>query len=182
MFKYIAGGNVEALYHEEIYRMTILDGLTNVHNKRFLVEFLDRELSRARRHERPLSVAMLDLDHFKTINDTFGHLAGDYVLKKVAEVIAANVRREELLARYGGEEFTIVLPETEIDGAVTFCEKLREQVATHVFEFDGSEIRVTISIGVAAYSGQDDAMELMKAADEALYAAKEGGRNTVSVA
>jgi diguanylate cyclase (GGDEF)-like protein len=182
VFKFIAGGNVEALYHEEIYRMTILDGLTNVHNKRFLIEFLDRELSRARRHDRPLAVAMLDLDHFKQVNDNYGHLAGDQVLKKVAELISTNVRREELLARYGGEEFTVVLPETEIDGARQFCEKLRCQIADHVFVFDDQAIRVTVSIGVTVYTEQADALNLLQSADEALYRAKEMGRNTVVVA
>lgn len=181
VFKFIAGGNVEALYHEEIYRMTILDGLTGVHNKRFLTEFLDRELSRARRHDRPLSVAMLDLDHFKKVNDTFGHLAGDQILKQVAGLISKKVRHEELLARYGGEEFTVVLPETEIDGAQAFCEKIREELADHTFVFDGQDIKVTISIGVTSFSSQEDALAMLQSADDALYQAKHLGRDRVAV-
>src|SRR6185369_11574096 len=113
IFKYIAGGNVETLFHEEIYRMTIFDGLTKVHNKRYMLDFLEREIARARRYSSPLSMAMLDIDHFKSLNDTHGHQAGDYVLERVASAIGAHVRREQLLARYGGEEFALVLPELD---------------------------------------------------------------------
>ncbi len=101
---------MEAQYHEEIYRMTIIDGLTQVHVKRYLLEALDKELMRARRHMRDLSFLMLDIDHFKKINDVHGHLAGDYVLKEVARIIQQRIRRDEVLARYGGEEFAIILP------------------------------------------------------------------------
>lgn len=179
VFKFIVGGNVEALYHEEIYRLTILDGLTGVHNKRFFLEFLERELARAERHARPLSLAMLDLDHFKKINDTHGHLVGDTALKRVAHVIQDRVRRDELLARYGGEEFVVVLPETDLRGALAFCEVVRRQVEEHSFTFDEQEIRVTVSIGIASLGPEHDADTLIREADAQLYKAKRAGRNRI---
>ncbi|MEN8163100.1 MAG: GGDEF domain-containing protein [Acidobacteriota bacterium] len=179
VFKFIVGGNIEALYHEEIYRLTILDGLTGVHNKRFFSEFLERELARARRHSRPLSVALLDLDHFKKVNDTYGHLAGDTTLKRVAHVIEERVRRDELLARYGGEEFAVVLPETDLQGALIFGEMIRRQVEDSSFSFDQQDIRVTVSVGIAALGPDDDADALIREADTQLYRAKSAGRNRV---
>ncbi len=179
VFKFIVGGNIEALYHEEIYRLTILDGLTGVHNKRFFLEFLDRELARARRHGRPLSLALLDLDHFKTINDTHGHLVGDTTLKRVAHLIRERVRQDELLARYGGEEFAVVLPETDLEGAVIFAEMIRRQIEKYSFTFDGQDISVTVSVGVATMGPDDDAAALIGEADNRLYEAKNTGRNCV---
>ncbi len=179
VFKFIVGGNIEALYHEEIYRLTILDGLTGVHNKRFFLEFLERELARAKRHVRPLSLAMLDLDHFKKINDTYGHLAGDTTLKRVTHVIQDRVRRDELLARYGGEEFAVVLPETDLQGALVFAEVVRRQVEEFSFAFDEQDIRVTVSVGVATLGPDDDADALIREADTQLYRAKSAGRNRV---
>lgn len=179
VFKFFKGDNVEALYHEEIYRLTILDGLTGIHNRRFLLEFLEREIARAARHDRPLALAMVDLDHFKVVNDTYGHLAGDSVLKAVARLMETEVRREELLARYGGEEFALVLPETTSAGATAFCERLRETIADHSFLFDDQEIRVTVSIGVAGLAPGADIAALIRAADQQLYNAKKRGRNRV---
>ena len=117
IFKYLSGADVESQYHEEIYRMTIIDGLTQVHNKRYLYEALEREIIRARRHARELSFLMFDIDHFKKINDVHGHLAGDFVLKELARIVQGRIRRDEVFARYGGEEFAIVLPETDLEGA-----------------------------------------------------------------
>ncbi|HUR54235.1 MAG TPA: GGDEF domain-containing protein, partial [Gemmataceae bacterium] len=105
IYRYLAGGNIEAEYHEEIYRLTILDGLTQIHNQRYLTEFLEREVVRSQRHDRPLSVLMLDIDKFKSVNDTFGHLCGDFVLRELADIVRGSVRKEDLFARYGGEEF-----------------------------------------------------------------------------
>lgn len=177
VFKFIDGGNIEALYHEEIYRMTIIDGLTEIANKRYLIDFLDREIARSRRHQRPLCVAMLDTDQFKTVNDELGHLAGDTVLRDVAQLLDANVRRDELAARFGGEEFVIVLPETEIDGAVAFCERVRRLVANHSFAHNEREIRVTVSIGVTVVEPDYDVEQFLAAADRRLYLAKQQGRD-----
>lgn len=179
IFKYLSGQDVEAQYHETIYRMTIMDGLTNVHNKRYLLETLERELPRAIRHQRPLSLCMFDLDHFKQVNDTYGHIAGDFVLKEVAGVVRSRLRPDDVIARYGGEEFAVLLPETDLKGAHAIAEELRKLIAEKVFEFEGERIPVTISIGCTQLRGEDDAIKLVKAADVKLYEAKRGGRNRV---
>jgi two-component system, cell cycle response regulator len=180
IFKFLSGEDVEAQYHEEIYRMTIIDGLTQVHVKRYLLEALDKELMRARRHQRELSFLMLDIDHFKKINDVHGHLAGDYVLKEVARLIQQRIRRDEVLARYGGEEFAIILPETTLEGACALAEGLREKIEESRFVFQGETIRVTISIGAAILAEDHRAsLDLIKKADEKLYEAKRAGRNRV---
>jgi two-component system cell cycle response regulator len=180
IFKFLSGQDVEAQYHEEIYRMTIIDGLTQVHVKRYLLEALDKELMRARRHQRELSFLMLDIDHFKKINDVHGHLAGDYVLKEVARLLQQRIRRDEVLARYGGEEFAIILPETTLEGACALAEGLREKIEESRFVFQGETIRVTISIGAAILIEDHRAsLDLIKKADEKLYEAKRAGRNRV---
>ena len=179
IFKYLSGADAEAKYHEEIYRMTIVDGLTQIHNKRYLFESLEREIIRARRHERALSVLMFDIDYFKRINDHYGHLAGDHVLRELAETVQSRIRRDEVFARYGGEEFVIVLPETTMEGATALAESLRERVAQHTFVFQGERIPVTVSIGCAPVQPNDGATELIQRADEKLYEAKRAGRNRV---
>lgn len=181
IFKFLAGHHVEAAYHEEIYRLAIRDGLTSIANNRYLHEFLERECARARRHGRKLSVIMLDIDHFKQINDRHGHLTGDDVLRGLAQLLATRVRRDELVARYGGEEFCLILPETGVDGALAYAEILRDLVERHTFESDGNLLKLTISAGVASFSSDmHSPMDLLRAADEALYRAKSGGRNRVS--
>ncbi len=180
IFKFLSGADVESQYHEEIYRLTIVDGLTQIHNKRYLHESLERELIRARRHVRHLAVMMFDLDHFKRVNDEHGHLAGDFVLKEIAALVQGGIRRDEMFARYGGEEFCIVLPESMLDGAVDLADRLRQQIESHSFVFQNDRIRVTISVGCAVLSEEDrNAAELLKRADERLYQAKNSGRNRV---
>ena len=160
--------------------MTIIDGLTQAHVKRYLLEALEKELIRARRHERELAFLMFDIDHFKKINDHHGHLAGDHVLKELARLVQARIRRDEVFARYGGEEFAILLPETTIDGARLLAEGLREKVADAHFIFQNEVIAVTISVGVARLEeGHKTSLDLIKTADEKLYEAKRGGRNRV---
>ncbi len=179
IFKYLAGGSVEALFYDEIYRLTIYDGLTHVHNRRYLDEFLDREVSRSRRHARPLSVAMLDLDHFKAVNDRHGHLVGDGVLRELAARVSEMVRHEELLARFGGEEFALVLPESASANAWIFCQKICRAVSCAPFVVADATIPVTVSIGVAEWQRGMDVPALLRAADQALYRAKHAGRNRV---
>ena len=181
IYRYLAGGNIEAEYHEEIYRLTIQDGLTRIHNQRYMTEFLDREVARSQRHARPLSVLMIDIDRFKTVNDTHGHLCGDFVLRELAELLKDTVRKEDLFARYGGEEFVLVLVETNRDGAVQVAERIRETVANHQFRFESTPLRLTVSIGVMTTVGSPDVCTtvLIKAADEKLYLAKRAGRNKV---
>jgi two-component system cell cycle response regulator len=180
IFKFLTGGNIENAYHEEIYRLTTVDGLTQISNKRFFMETLEREIARSHRYKRALSLAMFDLDHFKKINDSYGHLAGDYVLKHLASAVKQKIRREDLFARYGGEEFAIILPEISLEAALTFAEKVRQLVEEHEFRFENTSIDVTISMGVA--TADQDVKEvdaLIKLADDRLYAAKAAGRNQV---
>jgi diguanylate cyclase (GGDEF)-like protein len=181
IFRYLAGNNIEMLYHEEIYRLTIVDALTGVHNQRYFLEFLDRELARARTHGRPVALIMLDIDHFKSINDKLGHLAGDHALRELAGALQPLVRKEELLARYGGEEFALVLPEVGRDEAMRRAEALREDVQRHAFRHGEKAFPVTISLGVAVAAPEEpiDVEELVRRADAKLYEAKNAGRNCV---
>jgi diguanylate cyclase (GGDEF)-like protein len=181
IYRFLAGGNVESEYHEEIYRLTIVDALTQIHNQRYLMDFLEREVLRTSRHGRPLSVVMVDIDHFKKINDDMGHLVGDYTLRELAAVIRRLVRREDLFARYGGEEFTLVLVETNFKQATEAAERVRLAVEKHTFRFENQTFNLTISLGVAECSNDGSAtpVELIRQADEKLYEAKRTGRNRV---
>jgi two-component system cell cycle response regulator len=173
-------GSIEARYHEEIYRLTIVDGLTQVHNKRYLLEFLEREMTRCSRHGRALSLLLLDIDNFKQVNDNLGHLAGDAVLRDLAALLKTRVRKDELLARYGGEEFVLVLPETVRANALVLAERLRRLVESHRFSFEGKRLPITFSAGVAELSGTNQSvLSFLRAADEKLYEAKHRGRNQV---
>lgn len=180
ILKFLSGADAEAKYHEEIYKMTIVDGLTQINNKRYLFEVLDRECMRARRHERPLSVIMFDIDHFKKINDQFGHLAGDYALRELAKICQDRIRKDETFARYGGEEFTVVLPETPLEGALSLAEDLRFRAERYEFSFQNERIPLTISLGCAQLIESDKAAtDLIQRADDKLYEAKRSGRNRV---
>ena len=179
IFKYLSGSYIETQYHEAIFKLTITDGLTEVGNVKHLHDVLGREIPRARRHRRHLSLLMIDLDHFKRINDTYGHLAGDAVLRAIARTAAGRLRTDDTLARYGGEEFCVVLPETSLPGAVCIADTLRAQVEAHQCVFEDQSIRVTVSIGAAELIGDMDEAALVKAADSQLYRAKECGRNRV---
>src|SRR3989449_11061399 len=125
IYRFLAGGNVESEYHEEIYRLTIIDALTDIHNKRYLMEFLDRELARSARYQRPLALILFDIDLFKSINEEHGHLGGDFTLRELAACVKSVVRKEELFARYGGEEVVIVLPKSTLQAAVSVGERVR---------------------------------------------------------
>jgi diguanylate cyclase (GGDEF)-like protein len=180
IFKFIVSGNMEAQYHEEIYRLMTVDGLTELHNKRYFNEAIEREASRSRRYDRAFSLVLFDIDHFKRINDTYGHLAGDSVLRQLGALVRNRVRRDDVPARTGGEEFSVIVPEVGRDGALQLAEKLRAAVESAVFRFEGTQIPVTISIGVAEWTEDiQDPQDLVKRADERLYEAKRGGRNQV---
>lgn len=180
ILKFLAGGNIEAQYHEEIYRLTTMDGLTQVHNKRYFDEMLEREASRAERHHKVFSLILFDVDHFKRINDTHGHLAGDAVLRQLGTLVRRRLRRDDVVARIGGEEFALLLPELTDERAATVASDLRELVASTRFLFEGAVIPVTCSFGVAQWSSHHTTVtDLVKAADERLYEAKRSGRNRV---
>ncbi len=178
IFKFIVSGNMEAQYHEEIYRLMTVDGLTELHNKRYFNEAIEREASRSQRYSRTFSLVLFDIDHFKHINDTYGHLAGDAVLRQLGALIKNRVRRDDVPARTGGEEFAVILPEVGTEGAIQLAEKLRTAVESSTFKFEGTQIPVTISVGVAEWTPEVvDPQELVKATDEKLYEAKRTGRN-----
>lgn len=155
------------------------DGLTKLTNYQRFQEILDEETYRAKRYKSPLTLLMADLDHFKKINDTFGHLAGDYILRSVAELLKISMRKSDIVARYGGEEFAALLPETPQEGAFILAERLRDKLAQMQFAYGDHVIFVTMSIGIAAYDPKNDSSnaDLIKKADIALYRAKKDGRN-----
>ena len=158
------------------------DELTGLFNRRALLEALSSEAARARRYEGSLCLLMLDIDHFKNVNDTHGHIAGDVALAASAKVIADNIRDTDIAGRYGGEEFCIILPESDISSARRIAQRIHKNIAENSFAGPGGEeFRVTCSIGVAEYIRKlEDAQGLLERADRALYQAKEDGRNRIS--
>jgi two-component system cell cycle response regulator len=181
VFKFLHEEDTENAYHEAIYELVIRDGLTNLYNRRKFHQELEREVARARRYGRSLSLVLFDIDHFKRVNDTFGHMGGDVVLRNVAHAADSVVRQEQVLARVGGEEFAVISPETTLEGACQFAEKLRVACEELTFTGSGVSATVTCSFGVAALDGETKTAEaLYAAADRALYLAKAGGRNRVA--
>jgi diguanylate cyclase (GGDEF)-like protein len=182
ILKFISHASVEARYHEEVYQLATHDALTELYNRRHFVELVDKEIARALRHGRPLVMCIIDVDLFKPVNDQFGHIAGDGVLRQMAALVRAFVRGEDIAARIGGEEFAVLLPESDLDAARAFAERLREAVATASFVLGGESHRLTISIGIAGLAeSRCERSALMQAADAALYRAKDEGRNRVCV-
>jgi diguanylate cyclase (GGDEF)-like protein len=183
IYRFLAGGNIEAEYHEEIYRLTIQDGLTQVYNRRYLNEFLEREVVRTARHERSLAVILLDIDHFKAVNDQLGHLAGDVALREFCARVRSVIRQDELLARYGGEEFAVVLPEADVTTAREMAERIRLLVEKRPFVFNDRSYQLTVSAGVAVMTATEPLTldALLKQADRNLYRAKQSGRNRVVI-
>ncbi|MEE8251162.1 MAG: diguanylate cyclase [Gemmatimonadales bacterium] len=157
------------------------DPLTQTLNRRALVDKLRTELQRGARYGHELSLLMIDLDHFKQVNDTYGHLVGDTVLRQLGEILMDEARNVDIVARYGGEEFVIVLPDTQVEGALIFAERLRSRVETHNFGDSQDPLHVTISVGLAGMAAGEsiDVEAVFAGADDALYKAKDGGRNMV---
>lgn len=183
MLKFLAGGHIESAYHEEIYRLMTTDGLTQLLNRRAFEDALGKELTRAVRHARPLAVCLLDVDRFKGINDSYGHLAGDAILRQIGAILRANLRKNDIAGRLGGEEFGVIFPEVDAAGGAIAAEKIRRLVEQHRFEFDNTQIPVTLSAGVAGRGGDEaDAVDVIRRADELLYEAKHAGRNCVKSA
>ncbi|MBN8262434.1 MAG: GGDEF domain-containing protein [Xanthomonadales bacterium] len=182
ILKFISQDSVEASYHEEIYQLATHDALTELCNRRHFAELADKEIARAMRHGRPLSLCILDVDLFKPINDRHGHIRGDEVLRQVAAVLRRHARNDDVAARIGGEEFALLLPECAASDAALLADRLREAVASTMFAPGGEAQRITVSIGVAALApDRDTRPALMAAADAALYRAKSEGRNRVRV-
>jgi diguanylate cyclase (GGDEF)-like protein len=181
-FKFLHEQDVESAYHLAIYELVAKDGLTEIFNKRKFEEELQRELARAARHQRPLSLIIFDLDEFKTINDTYGHLCGDFILKQIASLARELVRPEQVLARVGGDEFVILAPETGSEGAESLASKLRDKIAGYEHRYGDIRINVGCSVGVAELTREmATPQDLYQAADEALLLSKRNGRNRVAV-
>lgn len=183
IFKFLSADCIEAQYHETVYDAMTRDGLTSAFNKRYLLDNLELEIARSDRGNRPLSVMMLDIDHFKSINDSHGHLVGDEVLREFSRRIHTTIRSGDLFCRYGGEEFALVLAETSLAQAVDLAERCRETIAQTPFSSNGEALRVTVSIGIAQLSEPGvaaNADAILEHADQHLYRAKQNGRNQVS--
>ena len=162
---------------QEIKSLSIHDGLTGIYNHMFLIKKLDEEVERAKRYDAKFSAILFDIDDFKSVNDTYGHPAGDFVLGRVAEILRDGLRGIDIAGRYGGEEFLLILPETEGDRAYATAERLRRSIADTAFKFENSQIRITISGGVATYRDGIDAKTLLMTADNNLYVSKKKGKN-----
>jgi len=167
---------------EIIREMAIRDELTGVYNRRHVMELLDYEKNRSSRGDGIFCLAMLDIDHFKNVNDMYGHLAGDAVLRTVATMIDKTMRNTEFCGRYGGEEFLIVLTQTDIKGALIFAERVRTNIENILFPDLSPDFKVTVTIGLSEYHIREDVDKIIARADEALYRAKKGGRNRVESA
>lgn len=166
-------------YNEKEF-MSVLDGLTGLYNRRQFEIGLEQEFNRTKRHPSDFSLAILDIDFFKKVNDTYGHQYGDYVLKTVADLMKQSFRKTDLLYRYGGEELVMIMPETNIEGAIIPVQRLRRMVEDYDFNYNGVKAKITVSIGLTMnYQNLNNSSEILKSADEALYKAKEGGRNRV---
>lgn len=183
ILKFTYNDRLDETFQQQMYEAALRDGLTKAYNKKYFLDRLDTEMAYARRHGTCLSLLMLDVDHFKMINDTFGHLAGDAVLVRLAQVSSATVRTEDVFARYGGEEFAVICRGVPLADAAILGERLRAIVAATSFEDEGRSFPVTVSIGVAAYPEEpvEVSTQLIAAADRALYDAKHSGRNCVKL-
>lgn len=179
----LANCAVPAIERARLERLAVTDASTRAFNRRYFEPRLRDELARSHRSGSPLSILVMDLDHFKRVNDRHGHAAGDAVLRAFANRVRQATRRQDVLVRWGGEEFVLIMPDTGRDTACTVAERIRaESAATNFAVGDGSEVRQTVSIGVATWDGTEVAQELEQRADAAMYAAKRAGRNRVEVA
>ena len=179
LLKFSLQDEAQARFQQELYEAALRDPLTNVFNRRAFVERLEADISHSSRHGMPLTLLMFDLDHFKNVNDTYGHLAGDAVLSEFANLVLELIRREDTFARYGGEEFVMACRSTPTPSAALLGERIRAAVAEHRFVHDGRKIPVTVSIGVAHAIKDDTVQTLIDRADQMLYQAKHQGRNRV---
>jgi two-component system cell cycle response regulator len=181
ILKFTFHDSLDESFQRQMYESALRDGLTKIFNKKYFLDRLESEFAYAVRHRTPLSLVMFDIDHFKKINDTHGHLAGDYALSTLAKVVSDTIRQEDVFARYGGEEFAVICRGIDLTGAVAFGERIRRCVDGQAFIYNGVDIKVTVSVGVAAVAdvGMKEPSELIGAADDALYQAKRQGRNRV---
>lgn len=183
ILKFISQDSIEASYHEEIYQLAIHDPLTELYNRRHFCALADKEIARATRHARPLALCLIDVDLFKQVNDRYGHVAGDGVLRQIGLALRDHARGDDVAARIGGEEFILLLPETAIADAEQSAQRLRTAIEAMAFTLGGEARKITVSIGIARLTPDRAARgPLMAAADAALYRAKREGRNRVCIA
>jgi len=157
--------------------MSTVDELTKLHNRRYFIEALEGEFERASRYEIEMALIMVDLDHFKKINDTYGHPSGDMVLSKIGGILKKHVRRNDIACRYGGEEFAVILSNVSRENIYAAYDRFREMVSEHLFEYESNQFHITVSIGIAFSNNAESANDLLSQADQALYQAKDTGRN-----
>jgi two-component system, cell cycle response regulator len=181
ILKFTYNDQLDESFQQQMYEAALRDGLTKAYNKKYFLDRLETEVAYAVRHHAHLSLLMMDVDHFKRVNDTYGHLAGDYVLAKLAKLANATVRTEDVFARYGGEEFGVICRGVPLESAGILGERLRVAIESGTFETEGHRLPITISIGVAGYpeAPVETVPQLIAAADQALYEAKRSGRNRV---
>lgn len=180
LMKFSYQDKLENIFHKELYRMAVTDPLTSIYNKRFFLERVEEEFAHATRGKQSLSLIMMDIDHFKQVNDQNGHLMGDFVLQEIAELIMKMIRGGDIFARYGGEEFVLLLRQTDLPSAAGLAERIRKTIEAHAFRQDGLTLKITISMGVATYTPEClNARALIQEADRYLYEAKQSGRNRV---
>jgi diguanylate cyclase (GGDEF)-like protein len=186
ILKFTFHDSLDETFQRQMYESALRDGLTKIFNKKYFLDRLESEFAYAIRHATPLTLVMFDIDHFKRINDSLGHLAGDYALTTMAHVVSGTIRQEDVFARYGGEEFAVICRGIDLDGAMAFGERIRRCVDAQAFVYNGTDIKVTVSVGVASvnegHGTMRDPVELVGAADDALYQAKRHGRNRVVAA
>ena len=179
--KFLRELDVEAAYHDALLELAVRDGLTGLYNRRFFEEEIEREVARARRHDHPLALILVDVDEFKSVNDSYGHVAGDQVLRELSAAAGEVLRAEQVLARVGGDEFAVVCPDTRAEQAAVLAERLRAALAGHAMRCLEGAQTVTCSFGVARLVSDDEGWrELFERADRALYRSKGGGRNRVT--
>lgn len=171
-----------SLMHETVLELSIRDELTGLYNRRYLYQELAREIVRSSRYEDPLALLMFDIDHFKRINDTYGHAAGDEVLRIVSQIIGQNLRGSDVPCRYGGEEIAVILPNTVEADALQLAERIRNMLARHKIAYESIDLSITVSIGITAWQTTDGANQMLNRADQALYEAKAEGRNVCRLA
>src|SRR3954452_4867074 len=182
ILKFTYHDNLDEMFQKQMYESALRDGLTKAFNKKYFTDRLESEFTFATRHGSPLALVLFDIDHFKKVNDTHGHQAGDHVLSELSTLLTGALRAEDVFARYGGEEFAVICRGSDVNQGQIVAERMRKAVEVHKFMFEGTHIPLTISVGVAVLpdSTVRDANDVVSHADQALYSSKRGGRNRVT--
>jgi two-component system cell cycle response regulator len=183
ILKFTYHDNLDEIFQKQMYESALRDGLTKAFNKKYFTDRLESEFTFAIRHVAPLTLVLFDIDHFKKVNDTHGHQAGDHVLSEISALLTGALRAEDVFARYGGEEFAVICRGSDVTQGQIVAERMRKAVELNKFVFEGTQIPITISVGVAGLPGVTvkDAAELVSFADQALYKSKHAGRNRVTL-